>query len=47
VESEESKKAREALAAQFKAMGRPVFLDRGKPGKKERREIDRWRGRKD
>lgn len=47
VESDESKKAREALAAQFKAMGPPVFRDRGKPGKKERREIDRWRGRKD
>ena len=47
LESEESKKAREVLAAQFKAMGPPVFRDRGKPGKKERREIDRWRGRKD
>ena len=46
-ETEESKKAREALAAQFKAMGPPVFRDRGKPGKKERREIDRWRGRDD
>lgn len=47
VESEESRKAREVLAARFKAMGPPVFRDRGKPGKKERREIDRWRGRKD
>lgn len=46
-ESEESRKAREVLAAQFKAMGPPVFRDRGKPGKKERREIDRWRGRTD
>jgi ribosome-associated heat shock protein Hsp15 len=44
-ETEESRKAREALAAQFKAMGPPIFRDRGKPGKKERREIDRWRGR--
>ena len=46
-ESEESKKAREALAAQFKAIGPPVFRDRGKPGKKERRTIDRLRGRSD
>jgi ribosome-associated heat shock protein Hsp15 len=46
-ETEESRKAREVLAAQFKAMGPPVFRERGKPGKKERREIDRWRGRKD
>src|SRR3970040_542783 len=35
VESEESLKAREVLGAQFKAMGPPVFRDRGKPGKKE------------
>ena len=46
-ESEESKKAREALAVQMKAIGPPVFRDRGKPGKKERREIDKWRGRSD
>jgi ribosome-associated heat shock protein Hsp15 len=44
-ESEESRKAREVLAAQFKAMGPPVFRERGKPGKKERRAIDKWRGR--
>lgn len=44
-ESEESRKAREVLAAQLKGLGPPVFRDRGKPGKKERREIDRWRGR--
>ena len=46
-ETEESKKAREVLAAQFKAAGPPVFRDRGKPGKKERRTIDRLRGRGD
>jgi len=46
-ETEESRKAREVLAAQFKAMGPPVFRDRGKPGKKERRTIDRLRGRGD
>ena len=44
-ETEESRAAREKLAAQFKAMGPPVFRDRGKPGKKERRAIDKWRGR--
>jgi ribosome-associated heat shock protein Hsp15 len=44
-ESEDSRKAREAMAAKLKAMGPPVFRDRGKPGKKERRDIDRWRGR--
>jgi ribosome-associated heat shock protein Hsp15 len=47
VESEESLKAREALAARMKAQGPPVFRERGKPGKKERREIDKWRGRSD
>ena len=47
VESEESKKAREALAVQMKAIGPPVFRDRGKPGKKERRTIDKLRGRGD
>ena len=45
VESEDSVKARETLAAKMKALGPPVFRDRGKPGKKERREIDKWRGR--
>ena len=44
-ESEESVKARATLAAQMKALGPPVFREKGKPGKKERREIDRWRGR--
>jgi ribosome-associated heat shock protein Hsp15 len=46
VETEGSRKAREVLAAQMKALGPPVFRENGKPGKKERREIDRWRGRK-
>ena len=44
-ESEDSRKAREAMAARLKAMGPPVFRDRGKPGKKERRDINKWRGR--
>lgn len=44
-ESAESLAAREKLAAQLKALGPPVFRDKGRPGKKERREIDRWKGR--
>lgn len=46
-ETAESVTAREALAAQLKAIGPPAFRDKGRPGKKERREIDRWRGRED
>jgi ribosome-associated heat shock protein Hsp15 len=44
-ESEESIKAREKMAAHLKAMGPPVFRDKGKPTKKDRRSIDRLRGR--
>jgi ribosome-associated heat shock protein Hsp15 len=44
-ESAASIKARETLAAQMKALGPPVFREKGKPDKKERRAIDRWRGR--
>lgn len=44
-EAAESVKAREVLATQLKAMGPPAFRVKGKPGKKERRAIDRWRGR--
>lgn len=47
VESEESRTAREKLAAQMKASGPPVFRERGKPGKKDRRAIDKWRRRTD
>ena len=46
-ETAESRAAREKLAAQMKALGPPVFRDKGKPGKKERRAIDKWRGRDD
>lgn len=46
-ETEASIKARETLKAQMKALGPPVFREKGKPGKKERRAIDRWRGRSD
>ena len=44
-ESAESVKAREEMAAKLKAIGPPVFRDRGKPDKKARRDINRWRGR--
>ena len=43
----ESRKVREELAAQMKALGPPIFRDQGKPSKKERRLIDRFRGRED
>ena len=45
VESEESVKARGEMAAHLKALGPPVFRDRGKPDKKERRAIDRLKRR--
>ena len=44
-ETEDSVKAREKLASQMKALGPPVFREKGKPDKKDRRAIDRWRGR--
>jgi len=44
-ETAESKQAREALARQLKLLGPPIFRDQGKPTKKDRRLIDRWRGR--
>ena len=46
-ETETSTKAREALVAQLRAMGPPAFRDKGRPSKKERRDIDKWRGRDD
>ena len=46
-ESSESKRARETLALQLKALGPPIFRDKGRPGKKERRDIDRIRGREE
>ncbi len=44
-ETEASSKAREALAEQMRAVGPSAFRDKGRPGKKERRDIERWRGR--
>jgi ribosome-associated heat shock protein Hsp15 len=46
-ESPASRQARETLALQLKAMGPPVCRDKGRPGKKDRRDIDRIRGRQD
>jgi ribosome-associated heat shock protein Hsp15 len=43
-ETAESAAARARLAAQLRAAGPPVFRE-GRPSKKERRDIDRWRGR--
>ena len=44
-ETAESRKARDELAQQMRAIGPPVFREQGRPSKKERRSIDRWRGR--
>lgn len=44
-ETQESVTARERLATQLRDAGPPVFRE-GKPTKKERRETDRWRGKR-
>lgn len=44
-ETADSRASRAALAAKLKAQGPAEFRDKGRPGKKQRREIDRWRGR--
>jgi ribosome-associated heat shock protein Hsp15 len=44
-ETPESRKTRDDLAHQMRALGPPVFREQGRPSKKERRSIDRWRGR--
>jgi ribosome-associated heat shock protein Hsp15 len=44
-ETAESRTARDALAQQMRALGPPVFREQGRPSKKERRSIDRWRRR--
>src|SRR5882672_7108783 len=38
------KQAREALAAQHKLLPSPVFRGKGRPTKKQRRDIERWEG---
>lgn len=42
-ETAESVKGREELAAQLKAAPTPIYKGRGRPTKKERRQIDRFR----
>lgn len=44
-ETSESLAARERLAAQLKAMGPPVMRE-GRPTKKDRRDTEKWRGRR-
>lgn len=39
-----AKQAREALAAQHKLLPSPVFRGKGRPTKKQRRDIERWEG---
>ncbi len=41
-EDAEGKRAREALAAQHKLLPTPAFRGKGRPTKKQRRDIDRW-----
>jgi ribosome-associated heat shock protein Hsp15 len=45
-ETEESRKQRELLAAQLKAQPQPMFI-RGRPTKRDRREIERFISRQD
>lgn len=42
-ETPESVQAREALAAELKGIPKPVFRGKGRPTKKDRRQIDRFR----
>lgn len=44
-ETSESRSARETLATQMRALGPPAFRGGGKPSKKERRDIGKWKGR--
>jgi len=41
-EDAEGKRAREALAARLKLLPAPAFRGKGRPTKKERRDIERW-----
>jgi ribosome-associated heat shock protein Hsp15 len=43
-EDAEAKRAREALAAQHKLLPTPAFRGKGRPTKKQRRDIERWEG---
>ena len=46
-ETPQSRKARETLRAQLKGVPKPIFRGKGRPTKKERRQIDRLRDRED
>lgn len=46
-ETESSQAAREALAEQLRAVGPSAFRDKGRPSKKERRDLHRLRDRGD
>jgi ribosome-associated heat shock protein Hsp15 len=43
-EDPEGKRARETLAAQLKLLPRAFYEGKGKPSKKQRRDIERWKG---
>lgn len=45
-ETEESRVARETLAIQIKAADTSFLFEKGKPGKKERRDLLRFKGRR-
>ena len=45
-ETPESRAAREALAVQIKAANTSFLFEKGKPSKKERRELQRFKGRR-
>ena len=44
-ETRESREARELLALRVKSLPPPLFTEKGKPSKKQRREINQWKGR--
>src|SRR2546425_11709574 len=43
-EDPDGRRAREALAAQLKLLPAPAFRGKGRPTKKQRREMERWKG---
>ena len=44
-ETPESKALREKIAAQRRFASPPAYEEKGKPTKKDRRDMDRWRGK--
>ena len=43
-EDDESRRARETLALQLKQLPSVTYLGKGRPTKKDRRKIERWKG---